>query len=236
MREDLPGLRLAPAALASPGHLPAADGAGGGGAARGVPRARGGAGIDALVGARIALHGALRAGGDRLAEGGELQHRGTEAGADVGRGGRDHGPCGGAGALSPGQDVGQADRPGRDILPEAARVRDGGDGPEREAGALGAGWPDEGVCGRALLGAACTRAREGGGGGDGHVAAVHGRGGEVAAQCPGVLRPLPSGEAPWGGGEHGAQAERQRLRAEGDRTLMRTKYLWLENPGSMRPE
>lgn len=68
------------------------------------------------------------------------------------------------------------------------------------------------------------------------MTAVHGRGGEVAAQCPGVLGPLPSGEAPWGGGEHGAQAEHQRLRAEGDRTLVRTRYLWLENPGSMRRE
>jgi transposase len=30
--------------------------------------------------------------------------------------------------------------------------------------------------------------------------------------------------------------EHRRLRAEGDRTLVGTKYLWLENPGSMRPE
>jgi transposase len=30
--------------------------------------------------------------------------------------------------------------------------------------------------------------------------------------------------------------EHRTLRAEGDRTLVGTKYLWLENPGSMRPE
>ncbi len=30
--------------------------------------------------------------------------------------------------------------------------------------------------------------------------------------------------------------EHRKLRAEGDRTLVGTKYLWLENPGSMRPE
>lgn len=30
--------------------------------------------------------------------------------------------------------------------------------------------------------------------------------------------------------------EHRALRAEGDRTLVGTKYLWLENPGSMRPE
>jgi transposase len=30
--------------------------------------------------------------------------------------------------------------------------------------------------------------------------------------------------------------EHKRLRAEGDRTLVGTKYLWLENPGSMLPE
>ncbi len=43
-------------------------------------RARGGVGIDAMVGAWVTLHGALRAGCDRLAEGGELQHHGTPAG------------------------------------------------------------------------------------------------------------------------------------------------------------
>ena len=44
VRQGLLGLRLAAAALAAPGHLRAADGAVGGGAARGVPRSRGGAG------------------------------------------------------------------------------------------------------------------------------------------------------------------------------------------------
>jgi transposase len=41
-------------------------------------------------------------------------------------------------ARSPGRDVGQADWLGKDVLPEAARVRDGGDGPGRQADALGA--------------------------------------------------------------------------------------------------
>ena len=61
----------------------------------------------------VPLNGALRAGGDRLAEGGELQLGGTPAGADVGRGRRDHGACGGTGLERRGED--SATRIGLDV-------------------------------------------------------------------------------------------------------------------------
>jgi hypothetical protein len=108
-------------------------------------------------------------------------------------------------AVARGRDVGQAAWAGCDVPPEALRVRDGVDGPGREAGALGAGRADEGVGGRAFLGAGCTSTRVGGGSGDGPVAAVHGRRGTLAAERSGLLRPLPRGEAPRQGGEHSAQ-------------------------------
>ncbi len=57
----------------------------------------------------------------------------------------------------------------------------------------------------------------------------------MVSEGAGLLRPLPRGSAPRRRGEHGVQAGAQSAARLGDRTLVGTKYLWLENPASMKP-
>ncbi len=182
-----PGLPLASSALAPPGHVPAADAAGDGRAAGEAPRARCGAGLDAVVGAGIPFHGAARARGDRMAQGSELQRGGTTVPPIVGRRGRDHGACGGPWPCAAQRAVAASDRARRNVVPEVPRVRDGGDGLGWPPCALGAQWPDERVGGCALRLDSRIRTRVGRGGSDGHVAPVHRRYGEVASERAGVL-------------------------------------------------
>ena len=155
------------------------------------------------------LHRAPRGGRDRLAQGGEPRGGRAAPRPHVGRGRRHHGPRGRARPRASRRIGARADRARRDVVPEAPRVRHGGDGPRREARAVGRRWPDEGRGRRAFLGDSRRIARGGRGRGDGHVASVHGRRGEVASERARLLRPLPRGSAPRRRGEHGAQAGAQ---------------------------
>lgn len=89
--------------------------------------ARGGAGGGAVGGAWLACHGAVRGVGDRQAARGELRSGGPQAVPVMGRGRGDPGARRMARAGADPAQAGEADRRGRDLVPEASRVCDGGE-------------------------------------------------------------------------------------------------------------
>ena len=91
LRCRVSGLRPTSAGVAPSGHNAVPDVGAGGGAAGALRRARGSTRAGAVGGSAVALHGAVRGDGDRLAEGGELRGGGAAVPVELGPGGGDPG-------------------------------------------------------------------------------------------------------------------------------------------------
>ena len=200
LRCRVSGLRPTSAGVAPSGHDAVPNAGAGGGTAGALRRARGSTGAGAVGGSAVALHGAVRGDGDRLAEGGELLGGGAAVPVELGPGGRNPATGGSAGVVPAPDGRGAGGRRGRDVVPAAARVRDGRQRPDDvgAARAVRGGRALPRGPGRLLRGGGRGGVRADPDGGDGHVASLH----RVRARAHGGVdrvRPVPRGAAPGGG-------------------------------------
>ena len=205
LRCRVSGLRPTSSGVAPSGHDAVPDAGAGGRPAGALRGARRPAGAGAVGGNAVAVHGPVRSDGDRLAEGGELRGRGAAVPVELGPGGGDPGTGGSTGFVAAPGGGCAGGRGGRDVVPTAARVRDGRQRPHDvgAARAVRGGRALPRGPGRLLRGGGRGGLRADPDGGDGHVARLH----RVGAQAHGGVdrvRQVPRGAAPGGGGRPGS--------------------------------
>ena len=206
LRRGVPGLRYAPPRVAGSGRLGLQDLSGLQRPAGPVPGARSGDDPGAVVGGEFEVHGPVRGGGDRVAEGSERQGGRRADATELERGRRNHATCGGAGTCAPQDGSGPAPFGGRDLVPASA--------PIRHRGVESGDWPRP-AC-RPGKGQGCAHGVLRGHGGEvpggrrerqhGHVGALHlgDSGDDPGCRDEDRVRPVPCGQAPRRRGGQGA--------------------------------